>query len=89
MISICARLSSEHYTTDIDSTVAMVIDMSVLINEPPQKLRNPTLENIIAVQLQYYGHFFRCTVVQDRIRTYDSRVPDAARRGQNMHVIDL
>jgi len=34
----------EHHTTDIDSTVAMVIDMLMLINEPPEKLKNPTLE---------------------------------------------
>jgi len=60
---ICARLSSEHYTINIDSTVAMVIDMLVLINEPPEKLRNSAealLRNIITVTV--LRPFFCCTV---------------------------
>ena len=66
---ICAPLSSEHYTTLNDSTVAMVIDILMLINEPPEKLRDPTLEKH-HYSYSIYGHFFRCTVVQDRVRTY-------------------
>lgn len=51
---ICAPLFSGHYTTL--TAVAMVIDILMLINEPPEKLRDPALEKH-HYSYSIYGHF--------------------------------